>query len=326
MRDIRALIGGSSLPEKVKRTALDIFSKIAVAEGKVHGRPPDEVHFHEVGAVDSIVDIVAFALCLHTLSPDRVVCSPIREGHGFVRCQHGLIPVPAPATLELLKDCGAVLRPADAEGEMVTPTGAGILAAVASRFGEPLPAGTVVGTGYGAGAKDFPHPNVLRAVLVETDPRADADGETVLELCCNLDDCTGEELGYVTELLFKQGALDVCHTPIFMKKNRPATMLTVLAPPRLEDALCGLILRHTSTLGVRVTRTRRVTLERSFVTVSTPYGPVRVKRAQIDGLQKLAPEYESVREAAQTHGVTLREVSQAALTAYEGGLFRNDGR
>lgn len=305
LSDIQKIIVSSGLNENTKSIALSIFEKLAQAEGKIHGMPPDQVHFHEVGALDSIVDIVSAAICIDWIGPDSIEFSVLREGSGFVNCQHGLIPVPAPATLELLRACGAQVDFTDIPGEMITPTGAAIAAAAGRVYGAPCPMGRVAAVGYGAGKKDFEHPNLLRAMLVESDGPV-RDEVCVLETV--VDDCSGEELGFAMELLFAAGVKDAHFTPVYMKKNRPAVELTVICAPGVEETAAEIIFRHTSAIGMRKTMTERIVMDRRVETRNTRFGPVEVKTCRYGGIEKSRPEYESVAAAAKKHGVSIREV------------------
>jgi len=314
--DIMDMIAHSELPPRVKADSRAIFRVIAQAEGKIHGMDPADVHFHEVGAMDSILDVIGVCLALENLGIERIIVSPVPVGSGRIRIAHGVYPVPAPATAEILR--GVPLSAFTAQGELTTPTGAGIAKALASGYG-PLPAGTIEKIGYGAGTKDFEHPNVLRALLIETgspsssqaepdDPFASAREEIVV-LETQVDDMPGEALGYAMEQLFGAGALDVYYTPVYMKKNRPGVLLTVLCRPE-DAARCEQALFHeTSTFGVRRCRMSRRALERKWVEAVTPYGEVRVKQA-FDGprLVRESPEYEDAARAARTAGVPLEAV------------------
>ena len=246
LKEILPLIRQSGISEKAKETAEKIFQVLAGAEGKVHGMPPEEVVFHEVGAVDSIVDIVSIAVCLDDLDVDKIYASPLYEGTGYVKCRHGLVPVPAPATMELAKTASIPLKITNNEGEMVTPTGAATVAALASSFVLPE-SFAVKKIGIGAGKKDFPQANVLRAMLIEESGR----GDTVSVLESDIDDSTPEQLSYAQETLFSAGALDVHFTSVFMKKNRPATEITVLCRPEDEQKMLTILFRETTTIGVR---------------------------------------------------------------------------
>ncbi|MDD5199350.1 MAG: nickel pincer cofactor biosynthesis protein LarC [Terrimicrobiaceae bacterium] len=310
--DIRALIEAGGLSSFVKSRAVAVFQRIAVAEGKIHGMLPEEVHFHEVGAVDSIVDIVAFCLALESLGAPRVIASALVEGTGTIHCAHGHFPLPAPATLEIL--AGIPLGQIEEPMEFITPTGAALLAEFAVSFG-PMPALAVERIGYGAGTRDTPHrPNVLRAVLGETSE--DAESDTVTEIESNLDDLSPELLAAATAKLLDAGALDVFVAPIHMKKNRPAFRLTVLTEPARADEFARLILRETSAFGVRMHDCRRLKLRREIVAVGTPFGAVEIKRGWLgDELVQAAPEFESCRRAAEAAGASVREVYLAAQVA-----------
>ncbi|RKP58156.1 nickel pincer cofactor biosynthesis protein LarC [Cohnella endophytica] len=306
--DILRMIESSSLPERVKARSLSIFRLIAEAEGKIHGMDPADVHFHEVGAMDSIVDVIGVCLALESLDIGEIIVSPVPTGTGRLRMAHGLYPIPAPATAELLR--GVPLSSFTAQGELTTPTGAGIVKALASGFG-PLPAGTIDLIGYGAGTKNFEHPNVLRAVLYQEE-RSAATEETIVVLEAQVDDTTGETLGYAMERLFEAGALDVYYTPVYMKKNRPGVLISVLCHPANCDRCMETLLTETSTFGVRKSNWQRKALERRWIQIETPYGPLRVKQA-MDGerLIRQAPEYEDAAQAARSFGVPLEEVYRA---------------
>lgn len=308
---IRALISNSSLSEGVKERSIAVFRRIAVAEGKIHGVPPEEVGFHEVGAVDSIADIVAACAGIEALEIDRVIASRLVEGSGFVDCDHGRFPLPAPATLEILS--GIPVRQIEETGELITPTGAAILAEFATFFG-PLPEMRIEKIGYGLGTRDSkPRPNVLRAVVGVCAETPDAEIDEITQIETNLDDLTPELAGATMERLFAAGALDVFYTSAQMKKNRPGFMLTVLATEETASELARIILTETSAFGVRMDRKRRMKLRREFREVETPYGPVRIKLGFLgDELVQAAPEYESCREAAKRAGVSVKDVHLAA--------------
>lgn len=301
---ILGMIRDSSLAPRVKQRSLAVFGVIAEAEGKIHGMDPEEVHFHEVGGMDSIIDIIGVCLALESLGVDRIVSSPVPTGHGKIMIAHGLYPIPAPATAEILK--GVPLADFHVRGELTTPTGAAFVKALAGEYGQ-LPALAIENIGYGAGKKNFEHPNVIRAVLFNEEPAAAREKISVLE--CQLDDTTGETLGYVMEKLLAEGALDVYYTPVAMKKSRPGTLITVLAKPEHAFKLEDILLRETSTFGVRKTEWTRRILERDFKAVDTAYGPVTVKVGMLEGeILKLSPEFEDVKRAAISHGVPLRDV------------------
>lgn len=330
--DILAMIDKSGLPPRVKRRSRAIFQAIAEAEGKIHGTGPEEVHFHEVGAMDSILDIVGVCLAMENLGIEEVYASPVPTGYGKVRMAHGLYPIPAPATADLL--VGVPLSDWNAEGELTTPTGAAILKTLVKGFG-PLRSMTIRRIGYGAGEKDFDHPNVLRAMLVRKthecgerrnpafSEAVDASGESeeaIAVLEAQLDDSTGEALGYAMDRLFASGALDVFYTPVYMKKNRPGTLLTVLTLPEFADRCEWTLLLETSTLGVRRAMWTRRKLKRRVVSVETPYGAVRLKQAFLgENLIRHLPEYEDVAEAARRAGVPFHQVYQAALYLHPDG-------
>jgi uncharacterized protein (TIGR00299 family) protein len=308
LADVTAIIDSAAISANAKDMARRIFETVARAEAHVHGLPVEEVHFHEVGAVDSIVDIVGAAICIDSLGVDRIICSPLKEGTGTVKCQHGIMPVPAPATMEIAREKKIPLEITDNKGEMVTPTGAAIVGTLAERFGRPEGM-TVLAAGYGAGKKEFKVANLLRALLIEEGEQS-ADEVVLLE--CNLDDMTGEHLGYAMEKLLEAGALDVWCAPIQMKKSRPAELLSVLIKPEQERAMTELIFTHTSTIGVRRSVMKRHVMTRSFRDVETPWGSVRVKETSWDGVKKLSVEYESARKLADSCNIPLDQVYRAA--------------
>lgn len=314
---IRALIDGAAITDGAKRIAQRAFELLALAEAKVHGIAPEQVHFHEVGAVDAIVDIVCAAVGLDSLGMAEWRCSAVNVGSGFVNCAHGRFPVPAPATAELLK--GAPTYSAGPAMELTTPTGAALLRALDCRFEaeKPLAATTI---GYGAGSRNPEgFANVLRLSLgtpVESGQRA-FSGDRVVVLECALDDATPQVLAHSMELALEQGALDVMAAPVTMKKGRLGTLLTVLARPGDEEALERLLFQETTTLGIRRREEERVVLERAFVTVDTQYGKIRMKIASAAGeVLNAMPEYEDCRRAAREHGIPLRAAMEAALAAH----------
>ena len=285
----------------VKDRARAVYGRIAAAESAVHGQPVEAVHFHEVGAWDAVADVVGVCLAMEQLAPDRIIVSPIHVGSGHVRCAHGLLPVPAPATAMLLQDVpiysGAV------RGELCTPTGAALLTQFADSFGD-LPIMLTKKIGYGMGTKEFDRANCLRAFWGETTDTQ----EEILELSCNLDDMTGEAIGFALEQLMEAGALDAFTIPIGMKKSRPGILLTCLCRTEDAAAMTELLLRHTTTLGVRQRRCSRTMLSRRIDAVQTPYGPIRVKTAEGFGITKSKAEYEDLAKAAREHGVSLQEI------------------
>lgn len=300
---IRRLIEGSGLSAEVKSRGLAVFSRLAEAEAEVHGVSPDDVHFHEVGAVDSIVDVVATAVGVCHLDVQRFACSVVPLGRGLVRSRHGVLPAPAPATLELLK--GFPVRGTDLDRENVTPTGAAILSALASQRGE-TPEMRIEKTGYGAGAMEFPdRPNVLRVVVGESAPALGRERMLVMET--HIDDMNPEIYDYVLDRLFEAGARDVTLSPVQMKKNRPGTLLRILAEPRLREALAEIVLRETSTLGVRCHVVDRMVLPRKPLKLETRFGTLTVKVAEDpDGRVRAAPEYDELRKVAESKRVPLK--------------------
>lgn len=310
--EIRALIEGAGLPGAARDGALAIFSALADAEARVHGTTPEKVHFHEVGAIDSIVDVVGVALALAELGAERVYAAPPPLGSGIAQSRHGPIPIPAPATLQVLR--GRPVRADGGGGERTTPTGAAILAA-ATRPGPP-PTYVPERIGYGIGHKDWPDAaNVLRATLGREAVAKDA----LLVLESNLDDAPPQQLAHALAALLAAGALDAWLTPVVMKKGRPGHLLSALAPAPLRDALVRVIVRETPTLGVRWYGVEREALERAFETVQTAFGPIPVKLGLLAGVRtNAAPEWEACVQAAARHGVAPREVRDAALAAFLG--------
>lgn len=301
----------------VKTKAVAVFRRIAEAEGRIHGHPPEEVHFHEVGAIDSIVDIVGACLALEALGKPRVLASAVTDGTGWLDCQHGRLPLPAPATLAILGTRGVPITQCEEPFELVTPTGAALLAEFVENFG-PLVDFKPVRIGFGVGTRQLKHrPNVLRAVLGEAGA-ADRDWEVdrVGLLETNLDDLPAEVLGHFMEQAFARGALDVFYTAIQMKKNRPGILLSVLCQPGQEDLFTELILCETSAFGVRRSLLERRKLRREFRTVETSFGPLTVKLGYLNGrVLHATPEYESARQLALQAGVPLHQVYAAAKLA-----------
>ncbi|HWR62568.1 MAG TPA: nickel pincer cofactor biosynthesis protein LarC [Clostridia bacterium] len=308
MSDIEKIINDSELNERVRMLALKIFKLVAEAEGRIHGKPAGEVHFHEVGAVDSIVDIIGTAICIDSLNVDRIVFSSLPLSRGFVRCQHGVFPLPAPATLEILKDVPVYYT--DVNFELVTPTGAAIAKGLAEEFGM-VGELAVERIGYGLGKKTYEIPNVLRVMLFNSKKKI---SDRVMEIETNIDDMTAEQLGSVMDRLFEQGALDVFFTPVLMKKNRPGTKLTVLCHQDRKDALTEALLRHTSTFGVRFSYLDRTILDRETVAVDTCFGSIRCKLGRLTGeLLKYSPEYEDCKAASEKSGRPISEVYAEAM-------------
>lgn len=304
--DIQAMISKSSLGSGVKETSLAIFRRLAEAEARVHKKKVDEVHFHEVGAVDSVVDIVGTAIGIHFFQPDRIYASELPMGRGFVQCQHGRLPLPAPATLEILK--GYPVKSVEVEGELVTPTGAAIVAALASPV-PAFPALAIQKIGYGMGKKEFPdRPNLLRLVLGESSDAYQVDQAIVLE--SNIDDMNPEFYEHLMDRLFRKGALDVSFAPLQMKKNRPGTLLRVIAEEKDAELLTELIMQESTTLGVRSYSVKRKKLPREVREVETRYGKVRVK---VSGEVRFQPEYDDCRRIALEKGVPIQEVYWDAM-------------
>jgi uncharacterized protein (TIGR00299 family) protein len=315
LHHITAIIDGSSLTPPQKATARAIFQRLAEAEAKVHGTTIEKVHFHEVGAVDSIADIVGAAVGWHLLGAERLVVSPIPTGTGRIKIAHGEVNVPAPATAELLR--GIPLAASAVEAELTTPTGAAIVATLASEFG-PVPAMTIEKIGYGAGQRDLPQQaNILR-LLVGESAEAASPGDTVFILETNLDDVTGEVIGHCIGQLWDAGALDVYTTAIQMKKNRPGVKLSVLCRTEQVGPLEAIVFRETGTLGIRRWTAARHILPREACQVQTAWGPIEGKLSRLaDGKFHFSPEYEACRQVADEHHVSLREVYVAAETAYK---------
>jgi len=307
--DVISLLDRLDLTPRVRSWAEDAFRRLAEAEGRVHGRSPDEISFHEVGALDAVVDVVGSAWCFERLGIERVVASPVHVGTGFVRCMHGQFPVPAPATAYLLE--GVTTYSRGIESEMVTPTGASLLRALADEFG-PQPRMKIRKVGYGCGDRDLKEiPNCLRILVGETSNRFIED--EVIQIETNLDDMNPEFFDPLMEHCFAKGALDVSFSPLQMKKNRPGILLTVLVHPENEMAVTELLLRETTTLGVRSVRMGRRILRREEGRVETRFGPVRIKIGMGEGICKISPEYEDCRRLAEDAGVPIRVVYRAAL-------------
>ncbi len=311
--DIAAILAGLDVPEAVKSNAKAVYDRIAAAEAKAHGVPVTEIHFHEVGTLDAVADVTGVCLAMHLLSPDRVSASPIHVGSGQVRCAHGIMPVPAPATANLLT--GIPTYGGEIRGELCTPTGAALLAHFCGSFG-PQPAMKVAAVGIGAGTKEFPAANCVRAFLGETE---ESGREDVSELVCHIDDMTAEALTFAGERLLDAGALDVSTAPITMKKGRAAWALTVLCRPADEERLAKAVLRETSTLGVRVRRCERYVLSPSVRTVETAYGPMSVKVGRGFGIRREKPEYRDVARVAREQDLPFQLVWEDVLAAAREG-------
>ncbi|OHE18781.1 MAG: TIGR00299 family protein [Syntrophobacterales bacterium GWC2_56_13] len=318
LKEILKTIHKADFSERVKQTAERIFRRLADAEGRVHGSSPEEVHFHEVGGVDAIVDIVGAAICLEMLGWPKVIASPMPTFHGYVTGSHGVFPLPAPATAEILR--GVPWRKLDIEGELVTPTGAAIIRELASGFG-PLPAMTIVSIGYGAGKSDFGIPNVLRVILGEESASVSGSGpEGVSVIETSIDDLNPQFYETAMERLFAAGALDVFMSPIQMKKNRPGTLLSVICDPGRAEAIAAVVLAETSTFGVRISRWERICLDRRWEEVVTAFGKIRIKIGERDGrVITASPEYEDCKRAAIEHGVAVRHVYESAVALFKAG-------
>ena len=311
--DILHIIEHTELNENAKNLAAKIFKIVAEAESKAHGVALEEVHFHEVGAVDSIVDIVAFAFCFDDLGVERVFIPALTEGTGEIRCQHGILPIPVPAVVNIVQEHGISMKITDVKAELVTPTGAAIAAAV--RTDETLPKEfKITKTGLGAGKRNYEKPSILRAFLIEVSEETTAaeknkePANEVMKLEANIDDSTGEELGFAMEQLFEAGALDVFYTPCFMKKNRPAYMLTVLCKNEDREKMEEIIFNQTTTIGIRRTRTERSVLERETLLIDTPYGEVRIKLVNHNNRKRFAPEYEDVAGISRRTGISFGKI------------------
>lgn len=317
LRHILEIIEGGDLAQPVREASAETFRRIAESEAEIHQSTLEKVHFHEVGAIDSIVDVISAHVCLHVLAPERIIVSPIHVGTGTVQCDHGLMPVPAPATALLMR--GAPVYAGDVEAELLTPTGAALLTQIADGYG-PMPEMTVEAVGYGSGQRDLPgRPNVLRVMTGRTAAES-APTQTILVVETTLDDMNPELYPALAAELFKQGAVDVFMTPVTGKKGRPAHVVTALCPPAQRDAVTQAFLQCSTTLGVRMREERRVCLERQWETVLTPWGEVRVKTGRLGGNEiKRAPEYEDCAKRAEAAGIPVLAVYQAAWAAIAGG-------
>ncbi|MCM1538181.1 MAG: nickel pincer cofactor biosynthesis protein LarC [bacterium] len=301
MRQIEQTVAGLHLPEKVKKDVLAVYALIAEAESHVHGVPVSEIHFHEVGTMDAVADITAVCMLMDRIAPDKVVVSPIHVGSGHVKCAHGILPVPAPATAYILQN--VPIYGGGIKGELCTPTGAALLKHFAAQFGD-MPMMKVHAVGYGMGAKDFATANCVRAMLGETME----EDNCVLELSCNVDDMTAEAVGFAMESLFGGGALEVYTVPVGMKKSRPGILLRVICNERDKEKIISLIFHHTTTLGIRETISRRYILDREIKTLETPYGPVRKKTASGYGVTRSKLEYDDLTRIAKEKGISMEEV------------------
>lgn len=306
LHDIAYIVGHLALPEKVKKDVLAVYGLIAEAESRAHGVPVTEIHFHEVGTMDAVADVTAVCMLMDRLAPEQVIVSPVHVGSGQVRCAHGILPVPAPATAYILRDVpiyGGAVR-----GELCTPTGAALLRHFATRFGD-MPVMRTRAIGYGMGKKDFEAANCVRALLGETGDGGDA----VVELACNIDDMTAEAIGFAMETLFASGALEVYTVPVGMKKSRPGTLLCVMCREAERDRMVELIFRHTTTLGVRENVSKRYTLSRTLETVHTEYGDVRKKTASGYGVTREKYEYDDLSRIARESGRSIAEIQRTLI-------------
>ena len=315
LADIKQIIEQSGLSESVKERSVRIFTRLAEAEARVHNELVARIHFHEVGALDAILDVVGAAICFDSLKIEWFVCSPLHVGSGMVQMAHGSFPIPPPAVAELLK--GVPFYSGDLEGELLTPTGAAIITTVCNEYG-PIPQMTTERTGYGAGTREYPNfPNVLRVFVGETESNPATD-ERLWMIETNLDDASPQIIGHVMERVLESGALDCFFTPVQMKKNRPGVLLSVLCESGDKEAVMKLLFMETTTLGVRSYQVERRALERSVVRVETQYGPIDVKVAHLDGrVVNEMPEFEQCREAAVKADVPLKVVEDAARLAYD---------
>lgn len=303
MQDILAIVEGLALPEKIKTDIKNIYQLIARAESRVHGKAVTEIHFHEVGMMDAIADITGCVMLMHELGIEKVITSPVNVGFGQVRCAHGILPVPAPATALLLE--GIPCYAGQIEGELCTPTGAAVLKYFTDEFAK-MPQMAIQKIGYGMGKKDFAAANCIRAMLGETEE----NGNQITELCCNLDDMTPEEIGFASELLLENGALDAYTTAIGMKKGRPGILLTVMCRLEDKDKMAGLLFKHTTTIGIRETVHNRMILERREYEKQTELGNIRMKECTGFGIKKVKPEYEDLKKIAKETGKSLREIKE----------------
>lgn len=303
MEEIRSIVGSLPIPTMVKLDIMGVYNEIAEAESHAHGVPVSQVHFHEVGSMDAVADVTVVCLLLHELEIDRIIASPVHVGSGTVRCAHGILPVPAPATAHILR--GVPIYGGTISGELCTPTGAALLKHFAESFGD-MPPMRVEAIGYGMGKKDFPRANCVRALLGQTGKQSDR----VLELCCNVDDMTGEAVGFALGRFMEAGALDAFTTAIGMKKSRPGVMITVLCRESDRERFVQLLFRHTTTLGIREKPCERCTLERRVETVDTPYGPMRRKISMGYGVRRCKYEYEDLARAAEQTGKSIQQIQE----------------
>ena len=308
MLDVNKVIDKSALNEKTKALAKCIFMRVAKAESKVHGKSIEEVHFHEVGAIDSIIDIVGTAILINKINPDRIISSVVNEGQGFIQCAHGTMAVPVPATSEIFAESNVKFKQIDVDTELVTPTGAAIIAELAEDF-TVIPEMKIEKIGWGVGSKDTNIPGILKVYLGEEENKKEIDSRQMYVIETNIDDSTGEILGYTLEKLMKSGALDAFYTPIFMKKNRPAYKLEVVCKEQDLQKLQNIMFNETTTIGVRYYKVNRTELKREAVEIETKYGKVLAKKvATPDGKVYTYPEYESIKKLAEEKNVPIKEI------------------
>ena len=301
--DVNQIIEQSDIDEKAKALAKKIFMRVALAESKVHHETLENVHFHEVGAIDSIVDIVGTAILITHIQPDKIYSSVVNDGYGFIHCAHGMISVPVPATSEIFASSKVISRQIDIDTELVTPTGAAIIAELAESYGV-MPAMNVTKIGWGCGSKDLKIPNILKVSM----GIAEDVSQEVIVIETNIDDCSAEILGFTMEKLMSEGARDVFFTPIFMKKNRPAYRLTVVCQEQDLQTMQHLIFKHTTTIGMRYRKEKRAVLKRKIIEVTTPYGNVHAKQVEHEGNIYTYPEYEDAKRIALAHDLPIKEV------------------
>lgn len=301
MAHIEHIIKHLDVSDNVKYNAIKVYKLIAEAESAAHGKPISEIHFHEVGTMDTVADVVGCCMLIEELAPERIICSPINVGSGSVKCAHGILPVPAPATAYILKD--VPIYSGDIKSELCTPTGAALLRHFSDEFGA-MPVMCISRTGYGMGTKNFDTANCVRIMLGDTEN----DTEQISELICNIDDMTGEEIGYAVGKLFEAGALDVFTTPISMKKNRPGIMLTCMCRKDARDDMLHLIFRHTSTIGVREHISNRYVLKKEETTINTNYGEIKAKTSSGYGVTRTKPEYDELARIADENSISLRDI------------------
>ena len=301
LSDVNKIIDNSTLNEEVKKLAKKIFLRVAKAESKVHNKPLEEVHFHEVGAIDSIIDIVGTAILINKINPDKIVSSTVNDGYGFIECAHGKMAVPVPATSEIFSNSNVKFRQIEIDTELVTPTGAAIIAELAIDF-MPLPEMQVEKIGWGSGSKDLQIPNVLKVYYGNIED----EKNDIVVMETNIDDCGGEILGYTQELLFKNGALDVFFTPIFMKKNRPGYRMSITCKEEDKLKLQNIIFRETTTIGIRYRKEHRAVLKREIIEIETKYGKIKAKKVINNGEEYIYPEYEEIKKIAEKNNIPLK--------------------